>query len=81
MERLHFGCFNRPVEGWTNTDVTPHLLIARVPGLPWLLRRLGRMDDEHYAEHREGVFGRVRSFNVVWRRLVPLHRVKQCASK
>jgi SAM-dependent methyltransferase len=67
MERLHFGCFNRPVAGWTNTDVTPHLFIARAPGLPWLLHRLGRMGNERYTEHREGVFGRVRYLNVVRR--------------
>lgn len=65
MAKLHFGCFNSPIDGWTNTDVTPHLFIARVPGLPWVLRTLGRMDAERYAEHRRGLFRKVRHLNVV----------------
>ncbi|MFN0159979.1 MAG: class I SAM-dependent methyltransferase [Burkholderiales bacterium] len=60
MARLHLGCFNCPADGWVNTDVTPHLRVARVPGLAWLLHRAGRMTAERYAEHRAGVFRRVR---------------------
>ena len=65
MTRLHFGCFNAPRDGWINTDVTPHIVIARVPGLAGLLQRLGRMGAERYAEHRHGTFRKVRYLNVV----------------
>ena len=64
MARLHFGCFNCPRDGWVNTDVTPHLRVARVPGLAWLLHKARRMTDERYREHRRGVFRRVNYLNV-----------------
>ena len=64
MSKLHFGCFNCPREGWVNTDVTPHLRIARVPGLARVLRALGKMSDERFAEHRSGLFRRVNYLNV-----------------
>ena len=64
MARLHFGAFNCPRDGWTNTDVTPHLRVARVPGLAWALHKIRRMSDVRYAEHRAGVFRRLRYLDV-----------------
>lgn len=64
MSRLHFGCFNYPQDGWINTDVTPHLWIARVPGLAWTIHKLGKMSDDRMAEHKRGIFRRVRYLNV-----------------
>lgn len=64
MARLHFGCFNCPQDGWINTDVTPHIRIARVPGLASLLHAAGKMTADRLAEHRRGVFRRVRYLNV-----------------
>ena len=64
MARLHFGSFNCPRDGWINTDVTPHLRIARVPGLAWALHKARRMSNERYAEHQAGVFRRLRYLNV-----------------
>ena len=32
--KLHVGAFDVAHDGWLNTDVTPHMAIARVPGLP-----------------------------------------------
>jgi len=64
MNRLHFGCFNCPRDGWLNTDVTPHLFIARIPGLAWLIRKLGKMSEERYQEHCRGVFKKIRYLNV-----------------
>ena len=64
MARLHFGAFNCPRDGWINTDVTPHLRIARVPGLAWALHKLRRMTDARYAEHQAGVFRRLHYLNV-----------------
>ena len=42
-----------------NTDITPHLWIGKVPGLAWLMFKVGRMPRERYAQHREGVFSRL----------------------
>jgi len=64
MNRLHFGCFNCPRDGWLNTDVTPHLFIARVPGLAWLIRKLGKMSEERYQEHRRGIYRKASYLNV-----------------
>ena len=62
--KLHFGCFNCPRDGWLNTDVTPHIHVARVPGLAWLLHKAGKLTDERLDEHRRGVFRRVRYLDV-----------------
>lgn len=64
MERLHFGCFNCPLEGWVNTDISPHLFIARTPGLAMALHKLGKMSADRYAEHQRGVFRNTRYLNV-----------------
>jgi SAM-dependent methyltransferase len=54
--RLHLGAFDQVQEGWLNTDVTPHLFVARVPGVAWLLHRAGVIGTERYAAHRSGAF-------------------------
>lgn len=66
-KRLHLGCFDRPIRGWINTDVTPHLWVARTPGLASLLWRMGRISDGRYEQHRCGVFRFVRYMNVAKR--------------
>lgn len=66
-QRLHLGCFDRPVRGWINTDVTPHLWVARIPGLAALLWRLGRITDRRYEQHRRGIFRPIRYLNVAKR--------------
>jgi predicted SAM-dependent methyltransferase len=58
--KLHLGAFDQAVEGWINTDVTPHLVLARVPGLGALLHRAGRLSDERYAAYADGRFRRLR---------------------
>jgi len=35
--KLHLGCFDRPVDGWVNTDVTPPIAIG-------IFARIRRMD-------------------------------------
>jgi SAM-dependent methyltransferase len=62
--RLHVGAFDVVHDGWLNTDVTPHLMAARVPGLPRLARALGRLDDERWAAHEDGRFRRLRYLDV-----------------
>lgn len=54
--RLHLGAFDQIQEGWLNTDVTPHLFVARVPGAAWLLHRAGVIGADRYAAHRSGTF-------------------------
>jgi SAM-dependent methyltransferase len=62
--RLHVGAFDVVHDGWLNTDVTPHLMVARVPGLARLARALGRLSDERWAAHRDGRFARLRYLDV-----------------
>jgi predicted SAM-dependent methyltransferase len=57
--RLHFGAFDDVHDGWHNTDVTPHLLIARVPVVARLARRLGRLSAERWAAYEDGRFRRL----------------------
>jgi SAM-dependent methyltransferase len=54
--KLHIGAFDVVHEDWLNTDVTPHMAIARVPGLAGLLHRAGRLSDERWASYRDGTF-------------------------
>lgn len=58
--KLHLGAFDQVHEGWLNTDVTPHLLVARVPGAAWALHRVGAIGAERYAAHRQGTFRALR---------------------
>ena len=57
--KLHIGAFDVVHDGWLNTDVTPHMAIARVPGLPGLLQRAGRLSEERWTAYRDGTFGRL----------------------
>jgi hypothetical protein len=54
--RLQLGAFDQATHGWVNTDITPHLFVARIPGLGWAFHRLGVIGPERYAAHRAGVF-------------------------
>ncbi len=65
--RLQLGAFDQVPQGWLNTDVTPHLFVARVPGLAWLLHRVGVIGPERYAAHRSGRFRRVSYLDVTRR--------------
>jgi len=62
--KLHIGCFDRPVDGWLNTDITPHLFIARVPFLAFLLYRLGKMSRQRFEQHQAGIFKKVSYLNL-----------------
>jgi SAM-dependent methyltransferase len=56
LRKLQLGAFDQAVEGWVNTDVTPHLIVARIPGLAGALFRTGVIGPERYAAHRSGTF-------------------------
>jgi predicted SAM-dependent methyltransferase len=58
-DRLHLGCFDSPVDGWINTDITPHIWISRVPGLASVLAALGQMSANRLQRHRDGSFRKV----------------------
>jgi SAM-dependent methyltransferase len=62
--RLQLGAFDQVQEGWLSTDVTPHLFVARVPGMAWLLHRAGVIGPERYAAHRSGRFRRLSYLDV-----------------
>jgi SAM-dependent methyltransferase len=58
--KLHLGAFNCGIDGWINTDVTPHLWVARIPFAAWALRQVGIMNAERLEEHRAGRFAGLR---------------------
>jgi hypothetical protein len=62
--KLHIGAFNCPVDGWLNTDITPHIFITRVPFAPLLLFKAGRKTAERFDEHRQGIFKKLRYLKV-----------------
>jgi SAM-dependent methyltransferase len=62
--RLQLGAFDQACEGWVNTDVTPHLLVARVPGLARALHTAGMLDEQRFKQHRDGRFRSLRWLDV-----------------
>ena len=62
--KLHIGCFNNVVDGWHNTDITPHLWIARIPLAARVCRAAGLISEPRFQDHRNGVFRRVHYLNI-----------------
>ncbi len=62
--KLQLGAFDQACEGWVNTDVTPHLLVARAPGLARLLLLLGVIDERRLEAYRQGRFRALRWLDV-----------------
>ena len=60
MLKLHLGAFDCSIDGWVNTDITPHIWVSRIPGLAFALKLAGKMDEARYAQHRDGVFRQLR---------------------
>jgi SAM-dependent methyltransferase len=65
--KLQLGAFDHAVDGWINTDVTPHLMVARVPGFAGLLHAAGVIDNVRYEAHRAGAFRTVAYLDVAHR--------------
>ena len=65
--KLHMGCFNRVLSGWHNTDITPHIWIARIPFAPYICRRIGVITEERFREHRKGSFREVHYLDITRR--------------
>jgi SAM-dependent methyltransferase len=64
MKKLQLGAFDQGLDGWVNTDITPHLFIARIPGFAFVLRKAGLLSEQRYEQHRAGIFRRIRYLNV-----------------
>jgi ubiquinone/menaquinone biosynthesis C-methylase UbiE len=62
--KLHLGCFDKVLPGWINTDITPHIFVSRVPGLPTLLFKAGLLPEQRYQQHKQGIFRAIRYMNV-----------------
>jgi SAM-dependent methyltransferase len=69
LRKLQLGCLDQPLPGWINTDITPHIFISRVPGLPPVLCALGLITEQRRQQHKTGIFRRVRYLDV--RRIFP----------
>jgi SAM-dependent methyltransferase len=65
MSKLHLGAFNCGIQGWINTDITPHIWIARIPFAAGALRLCGAISEERYREHCSGRFDSLRYLNLV----------------
>lgn len=63
MIKLQIGSFDTPIEGWYNTDITPHIFVSRVPFLPAVLHSIGLLSDERYRQHRSGIFKKIHYLN------------------
>lgn len=61
---IHLGCFDQPQDGWENYDITPHLFIARIPFLPYVLFKLKLINSLRYEQHKKRVFNKVKYMNL-----------------
>jgi SAM-dependent methyltransferase len=62
--KLHIGAFHRGIDGWINTDITPHMWITKIPFLAYTLYKLKLMNQERYAQHTRGVFKTLHYLNL-----------------
>lgn len=65
--KLHLGCFDQIIPGWINTDITPHIFVSRIPGLAFLLYKVGFLSQQRYEQHKENIFRNAFYLNVVKR--------------
>ena len=56
LRKLHLGCFDQIFAGWVNTDISPHIFIAMIPGLSYLLLKCGILSQKRYKQHQQGIF-------------------------
>lgn len=59
MLQVHLGAFDQAVEGWINTDITPHIWIAKIPSAPLILHLLRVMSQERYIQHKKKIFNKL----------------------
>lgn len=46
---MNLGCGSSVAPGWINLDNSPNARLSKVPGLRWLLWKVGVLSDQHYA--------------------------------
>ncbi|EAW38397.1 hypothetical protein L8106_06339 [Lyngbya sp. PCC 8106] len=63
-KNLHIGCLDQVFPGWINTDITPHIYVSKVPGLPWFLYKLKKISPERYQQYEKGIFRQIKYLNV-----------------
>lgn len=62
--KLHLGAFDQGVKGWTNTDITPHIWVSKIPLLSFILFKLGLIPRSRYDQHLQGVFKQLKYLNL-----------------
>ncbi len=62
--KIHLGAFDQSVEGWINTDITPHIWIAKIPFLPTILCAIGIITRKRYIQHKNKVFKGLKYLNL-----------------
>ncbi len=65
--KLHLGCGQSPTPGWHNTDISPNILISRIPFAAELLGAIGRIPPARVEQHRDGVFKQIHHLDVTKR--------------
>lgn len=59
MLKVHLGAFDQSVEGWMNTDITPHIWVAKMPFAPPILHLLKVLPQQRYLQHKNKVFNKL----------------------
>jgi len=67
VTKVNLGSFARVLPGWINTDITPHVFVARIPLAAFFLHRIGLLSDLRYEQHKSGLFRQVRYLDVTKR--------------
>ena len=62
--RLHLGSFDNVVEGWVNTDISPHITLAKIPLGADIAFRFGKLSQEQFRNHKNGLWKRVHRLDV-----------------
>jgi len=63
--KIHLGAFDQSVEGWINTDITPHIWIAKIPFLSIILYKMRIITRKRYIQHKDKVFKGLKYLNLI----------------
>lgn len=58
--KVQLGAFDKSIDNWINTDITPHMWVGRIPMLPRAMRWAGMLSKERFEQHRQGTFRRLK---------------------
>ena len=62
--KLHLGCFDQVLNGWINTDITPHIFLSKIPGIAFLFLKIGVLSEQRYEQYNQGMFHDIRYQNL-----------------